>query len=51
MDSSRYIANAERCLAIARMVGSRDIRITLRQMASEWARVATALDRESPERA
>ncbi|HEY4403947.1 MAG TPA: hypothetical protein VGN55_04765 [Xanthobacteraceae bacterium] len=38
-----YINYAEQCVAIARTVGSRERRITLREMAAEWTRLAQPL--------
>jgi hypothetical protein len=43
-DWSKYITYAERCLAIARTLGSRENRVVLREMAAEWTHVANALD-------
>ena len=40
-DSAEYITYAERCLAIARTVSSREYRIALREMAAEWTKVAS----------
>lgn len=42
----KYIDYAERCLALARATGSRESRIALRQMASRWTKLASALDQE-----
>jgi hypothetical protein len=44
-DPNHCIANAERCLALARTINNRETRMSLREMASEWAKVASALDR------
>jgi hypothetical protein len=38
-----YIRYAEQCVDIARMVGSRERRITLREMAAEWTKLAQPL--------
>jgi len=43
-DSNDYITYAERCLAIARTISSRECRIVLREMAAEWTKLASALD-------
>ena len=43
-DSNDYITYAERCLAIARTISSREYRIVLREMAAEWTKLASALD-------
>jgi hypothetical protein len=43
-DSNEYMTYAERCLTIARTVSSREARIILREMASEWTKLASALD-------
>jgi DNA-binding transcriptional regulator YdaS (Cro superfamily) len=40
----KYIDYAERCLALAKATGSRESRIALRQMASTWTKLASALD-------
>ena len=38
-----YINYAEQCVAIARTVGNRERRVTLREMAAEWTRLAQPL--------
>jgi DNA-binding transcriptional regulator YdaS (Cro superfamily) len=43
-DSNEYLTYAERCLAIARMISSRESRVVLREMAAEWTKLASALD-------
>jgi hypothetical protein len=43
-DSNEYMTYAERCLAIARTISSREYRIVLREMAAEWTKLAKALD-------
>ena len=43
-DPNEYITYAERCLAIARTISSREYRIVLREMAAEWTKLASALD-------
>jgi hypothetical protein len=43
-DSNEYLTYAERCLAIARTISSREYRVVLREMAAEWANLAGALD-------
>ena len=43
-DSNKYMAQAERCLAIARTISSREYRVVLREMAAEWTKLASALD-------
>ena len=43
-DSNEYIAYAERCLAIARTISSREYHIVLREMTAEWTTLASALD-------
>jgi hypothetical protein len=48
-DSNEYITYAERCLAIARTVSSREYRVILREMAAEWTKLAKALDRNERE--
>lgn len=47
-NSGDYIIYAERCLEIARTVSSREHRLTLREMASEWTKVAVAFDSKQP---
>jgi hypothetical protein len=44
-DPNHCISNAERCLAIARTIADRKTRMILREMAAEWAKVASALER------
>jgi D-serine deaminase-like pyridoxal phosphate-dependent protein len=41
-----YLDYAERCLSIARTLTNREARVTLREMAAEWTRLAVALDSE-----
>jgi hypothetical protein len=43
-DSNEYVTYAERCLAIARTISSREYRVVLREMAAEWTKLASALD-------
>jgi hypothetical protein len=43
-DSNKYMTYAERCLAIARTVSSREYRVILREMAADWTKLANALD-------
>jgi hypothetical protein len=43
-DPNEYITYAERCLAIARTISSREYRIVLREMAAEWTKLASARD-------
>jgi DNA-binding transcriptional regulator YdaS (Cro superfamily) len=43
-DSTEYVTYAERCLAIARTISSREYRVALREMAAEWTKLASALD-------
>ena len=43
-DSNEYIAYAERCLAIARTISSREYRVVLREMAAEWTKLASVHD-------
>ena len=43
-DSNEYMTYAERCLTIARTIGSREYRIILREMAAEWTKLANARD-------
>jgi hypothetical protein len=43
-DSNEYMTYAERCLAIARTISSREYRVVLREMAAEWTKQASALD-------
>jgi hypothetical protein len=43
-DPNEYITYAERCLAIARTISSREHRTVLREMAAEWTKLASALD-------
>ena len=49
-DPDECLTYAEHCLAIARMVGNREYRITLREMAAEWTKVASTVDREQSDR-
>jgi hypothetical protein len=44
VDSNEYVTYAERCLAIARTISSREYRVVLREMAAEWTKLASALD-------
>ena len=43
-DWNEYLTYAERHLAIARTVSNREYRITLREMAAEWTKVASTFD-------
>jgi hypothetical protein len=41
-----YVGYAESCLSIARTLTNREARVSLREMAAEWTRLAVALDSE-----